>query len=275
MKKKAISYHGGKAYLAKTIIEKFPSHTHYVEPYFGGGAVFFEKRYDNVSEVINDIDGIVTNFWQILQDPYDFKVFKRKVEAIPFSEVEWNKAKKFIDNHRTDKKSIFTYNINLAVNFFVLCRQSRQGLMKNFSTLCQSRTRRGMQEKVSSWISSIECLDGVHDRLKGVVIYNKNALDVIRQQDHKQTFFYLDPPYIKSTRIAKDAYSFEMTDEDHRELLELISTIEGRFILSGYNNSLYEEYALRNGWKQDVIKIDNKASSKKTKEIKEEYLWSN
>jgi len=85
-----LKWHGGKQYLAKKIIEMMPAHTHYVEPFFGGGAVLLHKNPDGVSEVVNDLNGALTNFWCVLQNC--FEEFKRLVEAIPFSEVEWNEA---------------------------------------------------------------------------------------------------------------------------------------------------------------------------------------
>ncbi|RXG62611.1 DNA adenine methylase, partial [Candidatus Atribacteria bacterium 1244-E10-H5-B2] len=46
---------GGKRYLAENIISYIPEHKTYVEPFIGGGAVFFAKERSEV-EVINDLD---------------------------------------------------------------------------------------------------------------------------------------------------------------------------------------------------------------------------
>ena len=81
-----IKYHGGKHYLAKRIIGLMPEHIHYVEPYFGGGAVLLAKNPEGVSEVVNDIWGSLTNFWRVLQDPKPFKLFQRRIEATPLAE---------------------------------------------------------------------------------------------------------------------------------------------------------------------------------------------
>ena len=89
--------HGGKHYLAQKIIALMPPHTHFVEPYAGGLAVLLAKSCEGVSEVVNDLDGNFTNFWQVLQDEGLFARFQRRVQAIPFSEVEWHKAKQALD----------------------------------------------------------------------------------------------------------------------------------------------------------------------------------
>src|SRR5712692_11203335 len=87
-----LKWHGGKHYLASRIVALMPPHTHYVEPYAGGLAVLLSKSPDGVSEVVNDLDRRLTNFWKVLQDNALFLEFQRLVEAIPFSEPEWREA---------------------------------------------------------------------------------------------------------------------------------------------------------------------------------------
>ena len=95
----------------------------------------------------------------------------------------------------------------------------------------------------------------------------------IKKYDHQKCLFYVDPPYLHSTRTAKNVYDFEMKEQDHVDLLSILASLRGSFILSGYQSDLYDNYASRNGWKKDVYQIDNKASGSQTKEIKEECLW--
>src|SRR6266849_8236074 len=87
-----LKWHGGKHYLAGRIVALMPPHTHYVEPYAGGLAVLLAKSPDSVSEVVNDLDGRLTNFWRVLQDEAMFSELQRLVEAIPFSAPEWRDA---------------------------------------------------------------------------------------------------------------------------------------------------------------------------------------
>lgn len=263
-----LKWHGGKYYLANKIIEAFPKHTHYVEPYFGGGSVFFAKPMrliDGHSEIINDIHSELTNFWTVLRDDDMFEKFGRLVDATPFSKVVWSDA----------MQAKITDPIERAWAFFVRYRQSRQGLGDDFATMSRSRTRRGMNEQVSSWLSAIEGLPEVHARLKRVVIFNENAVELIEREDSMDTFYYLDPPYLHATRIAKNSYEHEMTFEQHEELLTAIGRLRGKFLLSGYPSSLYDGFATKHGWSRIDIEIDNKASSLKVKPIKTECLWRN
>ena len=87
-----IKWHGGKSYVADWIIGHFPPHRHYVEPYAGGLSVLFRKSCGDVSEVVNDLDGDLTNFWRVLQSEETFASFCRHVEAIPFSEAEFERG---------------------------------------------------------------------------------------------------------------------------------------------------------------------------------------
>lgn len=263
-----IKWHGGKTYLAARIVGMMPEHIHYVEPFFGGGAVFFRKPpelIDGHSEVINDVYGELVTFWRVLQSSEHFPDFERRVALTPFAKPVWEQSLDIASHDPIDR----------ACAFFVRYRQSRQGLGRDFATMSRTRTRRGMNEQVSSWLSAVDGLAEAHERLSRVAIYCEQASDLIRREDDSNTFFYCDPPYITTTRVVKNAYSCEMTDEQHQELLQALAGIRGKFLLSGYPNSLYDEAARQHGWNRFDIKIDNKASSQKVKPTKTECLWSN
>lgn len=260
-------WHGGKQYLAKKIIEHMPKHTHYVEPYLGGAAVLLMKPFEGVSEVGNDLNNRLMNFWSVLIDEEKFQRLKRLCEATPFSDVTWEEAEFTVMNSTDD--------VLVAWALFVKYRQSRQGLGKGFATLSKNRTRRAMNEQASSWLGAIEGLDDAHNRLKRVVLLSKPALEVIKSEDSPNTLFYLDPPYLHSTRTATNSYEYEMSEQDHNELLYTLAHISGKFILSGYPSELYDKFQGIYGWNTLTIPIRNHASSAKTKRIMKETLWYN
>lgn len=279
MKPKPIKFHGGKSYLADWIISYMPSHTHYVEPFFGGGAVLFRKDPEGVSEVVNDLDGMLMDFWTVIQNPILFDQFRRAVCLLPFSELTFN-ACCDLDCAAESKLAGITLPsvspwIASAVRVFVQYRQSRQGLGKSFATLSKTRTRRGMNEQVSQWLSAIEGLPEFHQRLQRVVLMSRSFESIIRSEDSERTLFYCDPPYVHSTRSTTDDYGHEMQDSDHEQLLDVLAGIKGKFILSGYRNALYDKYAALNQWRREDRKIDNKASSKPIKQLKVESIWMN
>lgn len=274
-----LKWWGGKHYLAKEIVRLMPRHLHYVEPYAGGLAVLLErdpsdqsKRWgesgheQGVSEAVNDLNRELTNFWRVLQDESSFALFRREIEAVPFSQVEWEEAE-------WRQHPVSDPDVEAAVAFFIRCRQSRAGGFRDFAALSRNRTRRKMNEQASAWLNCIEGLPAVSARLRRVVILNEPALDVIRREDGEKTLFYLDPPYLHETRSASDVYEYEMTEEDHRDLLTVIKQCQGKVMLSGYSNPLYgDELA---GWRRRDFEIDNKASGGKTKRLMTEALWTN
>ena len=274
-----LKWHGGKHYLAKRIIDLMPPHLHYVEPYAGGLAVLLEKdpfdvrhqwgrkSYERgISEVVNDIDGELTNFWRVLQDEAAFTAFRRIVEATPFSQPEWQEAE-------ARQPAENTPDVPAAVAFFVRCRQSRAGGFREFAPLSRNRTRRRMNEQASAWWTCVEGLPAVHERLRRVVVLCQEALEVIRKQDGPRTLFYLDPPYLHSTRANTDAYAYEMSEADHREMLATIKGCCGRVMLSGYSNRLYDSEL--SGWNRHDFQIDNKVSGAKSKRKMTESVWCN
>ncbi len=261
-----LKWHGGKAYLAKEIISHMPPHLHYVEPFAGGLAVLLAKQYEGVSEVVNDLDGGLSNFWRVLSKPEMFADFVRAVEATPFSQELFRSAEAQVDSGS---------DVERAVQFFIRCRQSRQGLRRDFATLSKNRTRRNMNEQVSSWLTAVDGLAEVHARLKRVVILNDDAVTVIRREDSPNTLFYLDPPYLHETRVTTGDYAVEMTADDHADLLAALKELEGKFLLSGYPNAMYDDAAASNGWRRVEREIDCKASGAKEKPKRTEVLWMN
>jgi DNA adenine methylase len=187
-----LKWHGGKHYLARAIVALMPRHTHYVEPYAGGLAVLLAKPCEGISEVVNDRNAGLTNFWRVLQDETGFRRFQRHVQAMPFSEIEWQDAQVRLGSVPMGDDNA----IERAVRFFVFCRQSLAGRCEEFATLSRNRVRRGMNEQASAWLTAIEGLPEVHARLRRVVILRQPALTVLRSQDGPNTLFYLDPPYL-------------------------------------------------------------------------------
>lgn len=289
MSSNPIKWHGGKGPLAKWIISHMPARSkkpnkpaddddgwlHYVEPYAGGLSVLLANDPVGISEVVNDVNLGLTNLWRVLSIPSAFAAFERRISVTPFSELLYNTCELAKENGFSGEGTPEDRSVAAAVSFFILCRQSMSGRMDSFTPLTRNRTRTGMNEQASAWLSAVEGLPAVHARLKRVVILCRDALSVIGQQDGSRTLFYLDPPYLCETRTAKDVYQHEMTPEQHEELLGLLGTISGRFILSGYRSKMYDEAAAKNGWRLVEREVDNKSGRGETKQRRVECLWMN
>jgi DNA adenine methylase len=269
-----LKWHGGKHYLTPKIIALMPRHIHYVEPYAGSLKVLLARDPDDerlwqpphrgVSELVNDLDGRLTNFWRVLQDPAKFEPFRRSVEATALSRVEWEAA----HSHRPSGDAVRD-----AVAFFIECRQSRAANMRSFTSITRNRLRRGINGNASEWLGAVDGLPAVHARLRSVVIENRPALKVIHSEDAPGTLFYLDPPYVHETRTVTDAYACEMTERDHVEMLDVTRSLKGKVILSGYPSDLYDR-ALAD-WNRHAIDLPNNTAGGPSKARKTEVLWCN
>jgi DNA adenine methylase len=112
---------------------------------------------------------------------------------------------------------------------------------------CITRPSRGMALHVSAWISSIEKLEELHERLFSVLIEHQDFRKIIPSCDGENVFFYVDPPYVQSVRKGKDKFKHEMSDDDHTDLLNIILNSKGKFLISGYDNEIYDCLE-QNGW---------------------------
>jgi DNA adenine methylase len=218
-----------------------------------------------VCEIINDIDGRLMHFYRVLADPELFERFRRSAEATPFGRPVWEEAARHLDDPDPVRR---------AVAFFVWARQSLAGRLGSFTGVTTGRTRGGRNAEVNAWVGAVEGLRAVHERLWGrVLIECRPAVEVIRKYDGPHVLFYLDPPYLPETRTAPKVYDFEMTWDDHRELLDLLRSVEGMVILSGYANELYDT-ALA-GWRRHTFDIANHAAGGRRKARETEVLWCN
>lgn len=267
-----LKWHGGKHYLAAFIHETAPDsiisdpasgYTHRNIVYAGGMAELWNWAHEGIAEAANDINHELTNFWRVLQSPAMFDEFARKVNCTPFSQVEFASI-------TAGSRSA----VEQAVRFFIRYRQSRQGLGRDYATPTQRR-RGGMHEGVSAWLSAVDGLPEAHARLRRVEIRCLDAVRFIRRYDHARAHFYVDPPYVHSTRRTTGEYDHEMSEDDHRDLLDTLAGIAGTFQLSGYRSELYDAAADRHGWRRLEKLRPNAASGSRTKQRKLECIWCN
>jgi DNA adenine methylase len=225
-----LRWYGGKCRLASKLLPFVPDHQTYVEVFAGGAALFFAKNTSPV-EVINDLDSGIVNFYRVLRDSEKFKRFQFLVSLTPFSRTE----------HACCKASWADCDdeVDRAHRWFVVNRMCYGGIFESGFGKSVKTGRNGMTTSVASYLSTIDRLPQIAGRLLRVQIENLDFRAVIKGYDRPETFFYLDPPYVLSTRKGK-AYRHEMTDEDHAELVELLLTIKGKAMLSGYSNPIYE-----------------------------------
>lgn len=235
----AFGWYGGKYNHLKWLLPLLPDAHHYCEPFAGSAAVLINRPPSPV-ETYNDIDGEVTNFFKVLREQTGELV--KQIGLTPFSRAEFYKA--------INGKGEVLSDIERARRFFIRARQVRTGLAQKASlgrwANCKNTSRAGMAGAVSRWLGSVDMLPFIAERLLRVQIENRPAKEVIELYDDKKTLFYCDPPYPHQSRGDRNAYGWEMTDEEHAELARLLHKVKGKVAVSGYRctlmDTLYKDF---------------------------------
>lgn len=254
--KTPISYYGGKQMMATRIISLFPEHKLYCEPFFGGGAVFFKKTPSKI-EIINDLDERVVNFYRVLKT--DFYLLKHLIIQTPHSRSVHNKAKIILNNPDLYSK------IKRAWAFWVRCNLSFGGTLNaGFSYTKKNNLN---TKKLHNKRLSFKRL--ISKRLDLVQIECNDALQVIKSRDTEESFFYCDPPYFN----ADMGHYADYSQQDFKNLLDCLSQIKGKFLLSSYDSELLQQYTEKFNW--NTLKIETILAITKHKHTKVEVLTSN
>jgi DNA adenine methylase len=275
-----LKWHGSKAGLAKRIVDLMPPHDTYVEPFAGSAAALLAKVPAPV-EVLGDRNRDLISFYRIIQDPTTLDAFLRLARGLdlgpgaPPKPGGRDRVKEAFEAAAARLEEPFAEAdpIRRALHFFTVCRLSMSGRAKSCAPPSKSRLRRGMDERQSSFLTALDNLPAFAARLADVTLHRTNALKVIAHYDSPGTVFYLDPPYIASTRTSPDVYRHEMDDGAHRRLLKLLPTLRGKVLLSGYPSPLYD--ASLRGWTRHTLDVANHGASGKEKRRMTECVWRN
>lgn len=251
----ALRWHGGKYLLAPWICDSLPPHRVYVEP-FGGAASVLLRKPRSYAEVYNDLDGDVVNLFRVLRSA-DADALVDAVALTPFAREEHELSYQMVDDaveraRRLIVRSFMGFGSNGA--------QRATGFRAN--------SNRSGTTPARDWQNYPAALPAIVERLRGVVIENRDAEQVMAAHDGPKTLHYVDPPYLPETRDAGSDYAHEMTVEQHEALLTYLRSVEGMVVLSGYPSRLYDD-ALHD-WKR----IDRRALADGARE-RTEVLWIN
>lgn len=236
-----LRYYGGKFRNADKIIRHFPTrHRIYVEP-FGGGASVLLQKPRSFAEVYNDLDQDIVNLFQVVRDPVKASRLIELVRWTPFARDEFYLAYHDADDpieqaRRTLVRAFMGYGSSAAT------RNNRTGF--------RSLPFRQSTTHADDWKAMPEALRPIAERLRGVIVENRDAHQVIAQYDSPHTLFYVDPPYLPQTRAERTPrnYRHELTDADHVALAKTLRQVQGYVVLSGYDSELYRD--LYAGWRR-------------------------
>lgn len=247
MPKTPITYYGGKLNMVATILPLIPKHRIYTESFFGGGAVFFAKEKAE-SETINDTNNMVVNFYEVVKT--DFDSLKTKIEATLFSRASYSVAHMIYRMPHLFDKIQQAWAFYIGTNMGFSCQIGSWGYDK------YGKRVKAFQNKKLLFNQQM------FERLENVQIENTDALKVIQSRDTGDAFHYVDPPYIDSNQGHYGGYHLG----DYKKLLETLSSVKGKFILSSYPSEILAEYTLKNGWY--TLVFDKPLSARKAEEGK-------
>lgn len=260
----ALRWHGGKWLLAPWIIAQFPPHRIYTEP-FGGGASVLMRKQRSYAEVYNDLDDELVTLFRVMQSDRADRLVK-SLKLTPFARSEFENAYEIAEDpveiaRRLIVRSFMGFGSGLAI-----CRRS---------TGFRADSNKSGSTPARDWANYPNALRALIERMRGVVIEQKPAVEILRKHDGPETLHYVDPPYVHDTRSSKreggtlhHRYAHELTDADHEELLSTLCALEGMVALSGYDHPLYAERLV--GWRR-IERQTHAAGARPRTEV----LWLN
>jgi DNA adenine methylase len=269
-----IPYYGGKGRLAPWIASLIPPHRAYVEAFCGSAAVLFAKPRAS-HEVINDISGDVVTFFRTLRDQPD--ALARACQLSPYARDEYRSA--LLDVEGID-------DLERARRVFVRATQAfnGDGLSAGRAGAWSNGHRLTGRSQARQVADLADALGTVADRLRGVVVEHRDAHEVIAAYDGPDVVFYLDPPYLGSTRTSLTAgdnrrrrdYQHDMpADCQHEALAQTLASCRATVLLSGYDSPLYQR--LYAGWSRTQTRATRPTTNRPGTHgpAATEVVWSN
>ena len=250
-------YPGSKWNIARWIIDHFPPHHSYLEPYFGSGAVLFTKERSNI-ETVNDINGDIINLFEwIRKDP---ERLAREIYWTPYARDIYERA--WRDSQLSGD------SFERAVSLYTRMMMGH-GFRVTGEKVGWKNDVKGREKAyaASQWCQAPNNIMEAAERLRGVQIENRPALDLIRRFQFPNVLIYADPPYLLSLRHGKQ-YAVEMTDDEHAELLDALRRHPGPALISGYDSPLYAD--MLSTWHKETISTTDQLARRR-----EEVLWMN
>lgn len=265
--KAPFAYIGSKGWIAESIIQYMPSNMKtFIDGFFGSGGLFFSRPRWAECEIINDLNGDVINFFRVLRDRP--KKLIEVLQLTPHSRIETRECGKIMHSTKDEVKR--------ALYFFVRAAQSFAGSTRGW------RMPTSGKNLAQEWKNKTDpvVLYRLAERLQRASIECNPALQLIKQYRTRQTFFYLDPPYLNVQWIGSSGYNkHSMTEADHQELIEAVLQSPSMFIVSGYDHPLYAQLTDQGYRKIEIpaeAKSINNAQRRKNPAVnmnRTEILW--
>ena len=268
----------------------------------GGSATVLLDRPQSTAEIYNDRDGMLVNFFRINRDwPLDLMC---RLYLTPWSRDEFMAAaSRIVEWRNMEQKDrdallmpldanplpgnvemaiadavLWSQSVGLASDFFTFINQGHSHKAKHVSWSMEYGIR---NRKPDWWDNKVGLIGEAAQRLSGVAIENTNVVELIGKVNSEDTLLYLDPPYLLETRregAAQSQYYYEMGEQDHRDMAEVLEDFKGRVAIAGYRSHLYDDvlFPESKGWMcflKGARASDTKNSNGERTRV--EAMWTN
>lgn len=263
-----VRYFGGKSGMFNDILAQFPAkdtYNTYIEPFGGSYAIGFHTPEDRIApiEIYNDLYDNVYSLFKVISDEEQFVKFKQLCDCSYYSEAMRKEFKEKLKYGLLD-------DLHRAFYFFYVNRSSHNGI-GGFSM--NRIVRRNMAKSVSDFLSTVDNLYELHQRLSKVMVLHRDGIKLIEEYNSPNVFIYADPPYVLSTRSSAERYVVDMTDNDHGRFLSACINSRAKILISGYDNGMYDVLG-SNGFQKIQFEVNTVSGNRKPK-TKIETLWRN
>lgn len=222
--KAIVPWIGGKVRLSSWIIDYLGNHEVYVEPFGGGAGVLLNKEESKV-EVYNDIDENVVQFFQTLRNRG--AALQEWLSNVPYSRKLYREWKAdYLEGDYPDDPVV------RAGRYFLVCTASMQADKTKMNGFKASRST----NRAKTFFNKVESMKWFVERMRKVVIENRDFEDIVSKYDGSDTLFYLDPPYVG----VGDAYYRHEGLFPHDRLASVLRSLDGAFALS-YGSDVPDE----------------------------------
>ena len=278
-----LKYRGGKAREIPRFIQYIPdAFNRYIEPFFGGGAVFFYLEPDNA--IINDVNERLVTFYQQLRNNYpEMRVqldeLQRQYEA---NQAEFKRLKALSPDERVPNanedlyyqmRELFNHPDNTfldGVLYFFINKTAYSGMIR-YNNNGEYNVPFGRYPNLNTQLVTEH-----HSRLlQGAELYNcdyRRIFDMAGEDD----FMFLDPPY---DCVFNDYGNIDMMngfdEAEHRRLAEDFRNLPCRALMvigkTPLTMELYGEYVFDEYYKNYAVNIKNRFNNDKMHIIVKNY----
>ncbi len=233
----------------------------FVDVFGGGGSVLLNRKPSPV-EVYNDLDGNLVNLFRVIQHPEHSVELERRLRSTLYSKEEFVKAIAIVKGEAEPLDPV-----EQAWAMFVNMNQSVVGRVYrtqgNWSRAAISVS--GESAVISGWKSLINRLGGVYDRLSSVQVEQRDAIESIEYWDGGETVFYVDPPYVHDTRVETEYYAHEMSNDDHKKMIDALISVNGYAVVSGYDHPIYNKLDTSGWTRVEFNRVTTMTASQRSK----------